>query len=86
MTRNRFNQAKHQSQITNSLSAELLRRSASKYRQLILKDNDNIDKKDTYKITNVHPPVDENILRNLMKLMKGRLLLLMKLSHKQERQ
>ena len=86
MTRNIFNQAKHPSQITNSLSAELLRRSASKARQLLLEDNDIIHKKDTCKITNVHPPVDEKILRNLMKLMKGLLLLSMKLSHKQEKQ
>ena len=54
MTRNRFNQAKHQSAITNNLSA-------SKARQLFLEDNDNIGMKDTYKITNVHPPIDKKI-------------------------
>ena len=49
MKRNIFNQTKHQSSITTSLLA-------SKARQLLLEDNDNIDMKDTYKITNVQPP------------------------------
>ena len=58
MTRNRFNQAKHESgnpllgsklTLTNNLTL-------SKARGLFLEDNDNIDMKDTYKITNVHPP------------------------------
>ena len=59
MTRNRFNQAKQQSgnpllgsAITNNLTT-------NKARQLFLEDNDNIDMKDTYKITNVHPQIDE---------------------------
>ena len=52
MTRNRFNQAKHQSTSMNNLTL-------SKTRGLFLEDNDNIDMKDTYKITNVHPPIDE---------------------------
>ena len=56
MTRNRFNQAKQQS-VKNNLSP-------SKARQLFLEDNDNIDMKDTYKITNVHPPIDEKDVVN----------------------
>ena len=55
MTRNRFNQAKQQS-VKNKLS--------SKARQLFLEDNDNIDMKDTYKITNGHPPIDEKDVVN----------------------
>ena len=62
MTRNRFNQANrsigrwyHQS--TNNLTL-------SKARGLFLEDNDNIDMKDTYKITNVHPPIDEEDVVN----------------------
>ena len=51
MTRNRFNQAK---QASSNISLSL-----SKARQLFLEDNDNIDLKDTYKSTNVHPPLDE---------------------------
>ena len=46
MTRNRFNQAK---QASSNISL-----SPSKARQLFLEDNDNIDLKDTYKITNEH--------------------------------
>ena len=52
MTRKRFNQAKQQSAITNNLTT-------NKARQLFLGDNDIIDMKNTYKITNVHPPIDE---------------------------
>ena len=62
MTRNRFSQAKrftgrwyHQS--TNNLKL-------SKARALFLEDNDNIDMKDTYKITNVHPPIAEKDVVN----------------------
>ena len=51
MTRNGFNQAKQQS-VKNNLTP-------NKNRQLFLEDNDNIDLKDTYKITNVHTPIDE---------------------------
>ena len=36
----------------------------SKARGLFLEDNDNIDMKDTYKITNVHPPIDEKDVVN----------------------
>ena len=59
MTRNRFNQAKHQSTSTSMNNLTL-----SKARGLILEDNDNIDMKDTYKITNVHPPTDEKDVVN----------------------
>ena len=57
MTRNRFNQAKHQSTLTNNLKL-------STARGLFLEDNDNIDMKDTYKITNIHPPTDEKDIVN----------------------
>ena len=57
MTRNRFNQAKHQSTSTNNLTL-------SKARGLFLKDNNKFDMKDTYKITNVHPPIDEKDVVN----------------------
>ena len=56
MTRNRFNQAK---QASSNISL-----SPSKARQLFTEDNDNIDMKDTYKITNVHPPIDEKDVFN----------------------
>ena len=36
----------------------------SKARGLFLEDNDNIDMKDTYKITNVHPPIDKKHVVN----------------------
>ena len=52
MTRNRFNQAKHHMGNGNNLTL-------SKARGLFLEDNDKIDMKDTYKITNVHPPTGE---------------------------
>ena len=59
MTRNRFNQAKEQSgnpllgsTINNNLTT-------NKARQLFFEDNNNIDMKDTYQITNVHPPIDK---------------------------
>ena len=54
MTRNRFNQDKHKSTSTTTNNLTL-----SKARGLFLEDNDNINMKDTYKITNVHPPIDE---------------------------
>ena len=57
MTRNRFNQAKHQSAITITLSA-------NKGPQLFFEDNDDIDMKDTYKVTNVHIPIDEKDVVN----------------------
>ena len=59
MTRNRFIQAKHQSTTTSTNNLTL-----SKARGLILEDNDNIDMKDTYKITNVHPPINEKDVVN----------------------
>ena len=60
MTRNRFNQAKQS--ISTSPSTNNL--TLSKARGLFLEDNDNIDMKDTYKITNVHPPIDEKDVVN----------------------
>ena len=64
MTRNRFNQAKHPSgnPLLGSKSTNNL--TLSKARGLFLEDNDNIDMKDTYKITNVHPPIDEKDVVN----------------------
>ena len=64
MTRNRFNQAKHQS--GNPLRGSTARNNLtlSKARGLFLEDNDNIDIKDTYKITNVHAPIDEKDVVN----------------------
>ena len=72
MTKNRFNQAKHQwrsmtggplgNPLLGSTSTNNL--SLSKARGLLLEDNDNIDMKDTYKITKVHPPKDEKDVVN----------------------
>ena len=59
MTRNRFNQAKHKSTSTSTNNLTL-----SKARGLFLEDNDDIDMKNTYKITNVHPPIDEKDVVN----------------------
>ena len=59
MTRNRFNQAKQKSTLTSTNNL-----TQSKARGLFLEDNDNIDMKDTYKITNVHPPIDEKDVVN----------------------
>ena len=56
MTKNRFNQAKHQSTSTSTSTYNL---TLSKARRLFLEDNDNIDMKHTYKVTNVHLPIDE---------------------------
>ena len=56
MTRNRFNHAKQQS-VKNNLTP-------SKPRQLFLEDNDNIDMKDTYKITNVNLHMNEKDVVN----------------------
>ena len=56
MTRIRFNQSK-QASINISLSP-------SKARQLFLEDNDNINLKDTFKITNVQPSIDEKDVVN----------------------
>ena len=62
MTRNRFDQANRSTgrwyhQSTNNLTL-------SKARGLFLEDDDNIDMNDTYKITNVHPPIDEKDVVN----------------------
>ena len=57
MTRNRFNQAKHHMGNGNNLTL-------IKARGLFLEDNDIIDMKDIYKITNVHPPIDEKDVVN----------------------
>ena len=53
MTRNRFNQAKHQSTSTSMNNLTL-----SKAHGLIRQGNDNIDMKDTCQITNVNPPIN----------------------------
>ena len=58
MTRNRFNQAKRQSTST-STSTSMNNLTLSKAHGLFLEDNDYIDMKDTYKITNLHPLLDE---------------------------
>ena len=57
MTRNRFNQANRSTGRWYHQSANNL--TLNKARGLFLEDNDNIDMKDTYKITNVHPLIDE---------------------------
>ena len=62
MTRNRFNQAKHQGASENQLHGSTNNLTLSKARGLFLEDNDNIDIKDTYEITNFHPPIDEKKL------------------------
>ena len=66
MTRNRFNQAKHQlgNPLLGSTSTSTNNLTLSKAHGLFLEVNDNIDMKDTYKITNVHPPTDENDVVN----------------------
>ena len=74
MTRNRFNQAKHQwrsmtggpwgNPLLGSTSTSTNNLTLSKAHGLFLEDNDNIDMKDTYKITNVHPPIDEKDVVN----------------------
>ena len=61
MPRNRFNQAKHHS--TSKLTS-MNNLTLSKAHGLFLVDNDNIDIKDTYKITNVHPPMDQRDIVN----------------------
>ena len=61
MTRNRFNQATHQATSTPTSMNNL---TLSKALYLSLEDNDNIDMKDTYKITNIHPPLDEKDVVN----------------------
>ena len=51
MTRNQFNQAKHQSTSTNNIKI-------SRADKLFLEDKDNNDLKDSYIFKNVHPPID----------------------------
>ena len=62
MTRNRFNQANRSTGRWHHRSIYNL--TLCKARGLFLEDNDNIDMKDTYKITIVHPPVDETHVVN----------------------
>ena len=57
MTRNRFNQTKNQGASTFNLTL-------SKARVFFLEGNDNLDMKDTYEITTVHPPIDEKDVVN----------------------
>ena len=57
MTRNRFNQTKNKWASSKNFTL-------SKARGLFLEDNDNIDMKDTYKSTNLHPPIDEKDVTN----------------------
>ena len=72
MTRNKINQAKCQwRSMTGGPSVNPLLGSTStnnltlsKARGLFLEDNDNIDMKDTYKIKNIHPPIDEKDVVN----------------------
>ena len=64
MKRNRFNQPKNQGASGNPLHRSSNSLTLSKARGLFLEDNDNIDKKDTHKITNVHPPKDEKDVVN----------------------
>ena len=59
MTRNTFNQANHRSTSTSMNNLTL-----SRAHGLFQEDNDNIDMKDTYKTTNVHPPLDEKDVVN----------------------
>ena len=61
MTGNRFNQTKHQS---TSTSTSMINLTLSKAHGVFLEDNDIIDMKDTYKITNVHPPIDQKDVVN----------------------
>ena len=64
MTRNRFNQAKHWGNHFADHMGNGNNLTLSKVRGLFLEDNDSIDMKDTYKITNVHPPIDEKDVVN----------------------
>ena len=64
MTRNRFIEAKHQGASGNQLHGSTNNLTLSKARGLFLEDNDKIDIKDTYKIPNVHPPIDEREIVN----------------------
>ena len=59
MTRNKFNHAKHKSISTSTNNLTLI-----KARGLFLEDNYKIDMKDTFKITNVRPPIAEKDVVN----------------------
>ena len=61
MSGKRFNQAEHQSTSTSTSMNNL---TISKAHGLFLEDKDNIDMKDTYQITNVHPPIDQKDVVN----------------------
>ena len=63
MTRKRFNQVNHQSTST-ATSTSMNNLTLSRAHGLFLEDNDNIDMKDTYKITNVHAPIDQKDVVN----------------------
>ena len=58
MTTNRFNRAK-QASSGNLLHRSNISLSACNAQLLFLEDNNNIDIKDIYQITNVHSPIDE---------------------------
>ena len=69
MTRNRFKQANRSTehwhhQSGNPLHGSTSNLTVSKARGLFLEDNDNIHMKDSYKITNVHPLIDEKDVVN----------------------
>ena len=77
MTRNRFNQTNRSTgrwyhQTTNNLTL-------SKARGLFLEVNDNINMKDTYKITNVHTPTDEKekmlLIKSIVTIIYYRLII-----------
>ena len=57
MTKNRFNQANRSTGRWHYQSASNL--TLNKARDLFLEDNDKIDMKDTYKITKLHPLIDQ---------------------------
>ena len=64
MTRNRFNQPKNRGASGNPLHGSSNSLTLSKARGFFLEDNDSVDMKDTYKITNIHPPIDEKDVVN----------------------
>ena len=64
LTGNIFNQAKHQGASGQPIHGSTNNQTLSKARGLFLEDNDNIDMKETYKITNVYPPIDEKDVVN----------------------
>ena len=64
MKRNRIIHAKQASSSGRLFHKPNISLSPSKAHQLFLEDNDDIVMKDTYKITNVHPPLDEKDVVN----------------------